>query len=139
VTMKKSLYLFLVLLGISVECRCQVTDSIFINLLKQNSFPIGSSELGAPDDDLEFLKGLLKGKRIVSMGEATHGTKQFAQLKCRFFKFLVENLHFNIIAIEADFGLTMAINDYVLGLNDNGRRALRELLFFHCVNVETWK
>ena len=137
--MQKSLYLFLVLFGISVNCSCQVADSIFINLLKQNSFSIRSSELGAADDDLEFLKDLLKDKRIVSMGEATHGTKQFAQLKCRFFKFLVENLHFNIIAMEADFGVTMEINDYVLGINDNGRGALRKLLFFHCVNEETWQ
>jgi erythromycin esterase len=107
--------------------------------LKQNSFSIKSSELVAPDDDLKFLKGLLKDKRIVSMGEATHGTKQFAQLKCRFFKYLVENLDFNIMAIEADFGVTMAVNDYVLGINDDGREALKKLLFFHCVNEETWE
>lgn len=122
-----------------MNCGCQDTDSLFINLLKQNSFSIKSSELSAPDDDLKFLKGLLKDKRIVSMGEATHGTKQFAQLKCRFFKYLVENLDFNIIAIEADFGATMAVNDYVLGINDDGREALKKLLFFHCVNDETWE
>ena len=122
-----------------MNCGCQDTDLLIINLLKQNSFSIKSSELSAPDDDLKFLKSLLKDKRIVSMGEATHGTKQFAQLKGRFFKYLVENLDFNIIAIEVDFGVTMAVNDYVLGINDDGREALKKLLFFHCVNEETWE
>lgn len=40
--------------------------------------------------DLEPLKTILKDKKIVAMGEATHGTKEFFQMKHRMLEFLVE-------------------------------------------------
>jgi len=125
-----------VLMG-SNQSFAQSADSSLSVLLKGNAHVIESCELTAPLKDLLFLKKLFEGKRIISMGEATHGTREFAQLKGRFFKYLVEELDFNIIALEADFGEALAVNEYVLGTHDDGLGALMRLKFFHCVNEET--
>lgn len=64
-------------------------------------------------DDLRPLTDAFEGKQIVGMGEATHGTREFFQLKHRLLRFLVERLDFRIFGLEANFSETLAINDYV--------------------------
>jgi erythromycin esterase len=49
------------------------------------------------------------------MGEATHGTREFQQLKVRMFRFLVEQLGFTVFGIEANWPESLAVNEYVLG------------------------
>lgn len=41
------------------------------------------------------------------MGEATHGTKEFFQLKHKIFRYLAEKHNFRIFAFEADMGEAM--------------------------------
>lgn len=65
-------------------------------------------------EDLMPLKTILEGKRIVAMGEATHGTKEFFQMKHRMLQFLVEEMGYNVFGIEASMPDCMAVNDYVL-------------------------
>jgi len=64
--------------------------------------------------DLEALKEVLQNKKIIAMGEATHGTKEFFEMKHRMFEFLVEELGYRIFAIEADFARAQIVNDYIL-------------------------
>src|SRR5512145_1222218 len=52
-------------------------------------------------DDLEPLRRLVGDARIVSLGEATHGTREFFQMKHRILRFLVERMGFTAFAIEA--------------------------------------
>lgn len=51
---------------------------------------------------------------VVGLGEATHGTKEFFELKHRIFKFLVENHNFKVLAYEFSFRKSLKINDFVL-------------------------
>lgn len=51
---------------------------------------------------------------VIALGEATHGTKEFCELKHRLFRFLVENYSYKILAYEYSFRKSIAINDYVL-------------------------
>ncbi len=59
------------------------------------------------------LKSLFDDKEIIGMGEATHGTKEFFDIKAKFFKFLVTNCNYKVIAIEASTGGCSYINDYI--------------------------
>jgi erythromycin esterase len=61
------------------------------------------------------LRARLKDARIVAMGEATHGTREFQQIKVQMFRYLVENLGFTVFGLETNWPESLAVNDYVLG------------------------
>jgi erythromycin esterase len=65
-------------------------------------------------DDLAPLGGMLAGVRIVGVGEATHGTQEFFAVRRRLLEFLTVELGFNVLAIEASYSATRALNDYVV-------------------------
>lgn len=51
--------------------------------------------------DLAFLQDLLVDKRMVQLGESTHGAREFSQAKLRLIKYLHEELGYNTIAFES--------------------------------------
>jgi hypothetical protein len=53
--------------------------------------------------DLQFLKPLLEGKRIVLLGEAAHGVAESNWAKVRLIKFLHEQMGFDVVAFESSF------------------------------------
>jgi erythromycin esterase-like protein len=56
---------------------------------------------------------------MVGLGEGTHGTKEFCELKTRVFRYLVENHNYKILAYEYSFKKSLKINDYILsGIGD---------------------
>jgi erythromycin esterase len=57
---------------------------------------------------------MLSKARVVSLGESTHGTREFFKLKHRLIEYCVTELGFTIIAFEANYGSMLAVNDYVL-------------------------
>lgn len=68
--------------------------------LRQNAHALELESTGF--DDLEFLRPLLKGKRIVQLGENTHGVREYSVLKARIVQFLHQELGFEVIAFESD-------------------------------------
>jgi erythromycin esterase-like protein len=71
-------------------------------------------EAGHGFDDMQPLKQVVGDARIVALGEATHGTREFFQLKHRMVEFLATQMGFNIFAIEANMPEAYKLNDYVL-------------------------
>ena len=53
--------------------------------------------------------------RIVALGEATHGNREFQALKLEVFRVLVENCGVRALALEGDFGGCEAVNRYIHG------------------------
>jgi len=64
-------------------------------------------------DDLEPLRKLVGDARIVSLGEATHGTRECFQMKHRILRFLVERMGFSAFAIEATWPEANRLDRYV--------------------------
>lgn len=83
--------------------------------LRGNAVRLASLRADATFADLMPLKARLADARVVAMGEATHGTREFQQLKIRMFRFLVEELGFTVFGIEANWPESLAVNRYVLG------------------------
>lgn len=83
--------------------------------LKANAIRITSCQSDAPAADLMALLPHLQDARIVAMGEATHGTREFQQLKVRMFRFLVERLGFTVFGIESNWPESLSVNEYVMG------------------------
>lgn len=51
--------------------------------------------------DLQFLKPLLAGKRIVQLGESSHGVAEYSEAKTRLIRFLHQEMGFEVIAFES--------------------------------------
>ncbi|MFN0112713.1 MAG: erythromycin esterase family protein [Blastocatellia bacterium] len=83
--------------------------------LQRSALPLKSVEAGNGFEDLQPLKETLKDVRIVALGEATHGTREFFQFKHRLVEFLVRELGFTIFAIEVQYMKCLPVNEYVLG------------------------
>ena len=85
-----------------------------LSWLRRRAIPLATVEARRGFADLQPLKQIIAGARIVALGEATHGTREFFQLKHRLLEFLVTELGFTTFAIEANWPESLAVNDYVL-------------------------
>ncbi len=85
-----------------------------VNWVQQNAIPVTSVQAGNGSADLQPLKEVLGDAKIVSLGEATHGTKEFFQMKHRLLEFLVTEMGFTHFSIEANMPEAYKLNDYVL-------------------------
>lgn len=83
------------------------------NWLEQNTLSFKDDSLFLAPLKYEKLTDYLEGKRIVALGEPTHGSKQAQLLRLQLFKFLVEHKGFRTIALEA-VDNSGVVNDYVL-------------------------
>lgn len=98
--------------------------------LKSRAIPLKSVEAGHGFDDLKPLKKVLKDARIVGLGEATHGSREFFLFKHRMLEFLVKEMGFNVFAIEASYPACMNINDYALHGKGDRAEALASQKFW---------
>jgi len=98
-----------------------------VTAINSELIPLKSVEATSDFSDLEGLKSILKDKRIVGLGEATHGTHEFFTFKHRMLEFLVKEMGFKTFTIEADFAGTFAMNDYVVNRNGTVLEALEEM------------
>jgi len=85
-----------------------------LDWLGASAIALTTVEAGHGFDDLQRLGALIGNARIVSLGEATHGTREFFQLKHRLLEYLVAELEFTWFGIEANYPECLRVNDYVL-------------------------
>jgi erythromycin esterase len=98
--------------------------------IHQNAIPISTVEAGHGFDDLQRLKPVIHDARIVALGEATHGTREFFQLKHRMVEFLASQMGFTIFSIEANMPEAYRLNDYVLHGTGDPRELLKGMYFW---------
>ncbi len=68
--------------------------------IKENYIPVRSLT-SKYFSDLQFLKPLLEGRRIVQLGESGHGVAEFNKVKVRLIKFLHQEMGFQVMAFES--------------------------------------
>ena len=98
--------------------------------VKQKAARLNTVEAGQGLDDLSPLSAMVSGARVVGLGEATHGTREFFQLKHRMLEYLVEKEGFRVFAIEANLTEARRVNDYVLHGKGTAAEALAGLYFW---------
>jgi erythromycin esterase len=91
----------------------QVSSDV-LEWIRAAAIPLASAEPRHGHRDLEPLRAIIGDARIVSLGEATHGTREFFTLKHRLIEFCVAELGFTMVVMEANFAEALAVNDYVL-------------------------
>jgi erythromycin esterase-like protein len=82
--------------------------------VRGNAIRLTTPEAGHGFQDMEPLKKVVGNARIVSLGEATHGSREFFQLKHRMLEFLATEMGFTIFSIEANMPEAYKLNDFVL-------------------------
>lgn len=81
--------------------------------IESNGMPFEGSHLSLPHSDIGFLRDMVGDARIVSLGENTHGTRDFFEMKARILRFLVEETGFDAFAIEATWPEANRLDGYV--------------------------
>lgn len=71
-----------------------------------------------PFSEMNALVYSLKDARVVMLGEATHGTAEFYDLRAEITLQLIRNHGFGLVAVEGDWPDASRLRRYVLGLND---------------------
>ncbi|HEX6903722.1 MAG TPA: erythromycin esterase family protein [Thermoanaerobaculia bacterium] len=98
--------------------------------VKSRAIPFNTAEAGNGFADLQPLKKMIGDARIVSLGEGTHGTREFFQMKHRLTEFLASEMGFTLFAIEANMPEAYAVNEYVFTGKGDPKELLKGMYFW---------
>src|SRR5439155_1457194 len=98
--------------------------------IRANAIPLKTVQAGNGFADMEPLTKIVGNARIVALGEATHGTREFFQLKHRMIEFLATRMGFTIFSIEANMPEAYRLNDYVLNGKGDPAQLLKGMYFW---------
>ena len=76
---------------------------------------IATTEPGSDLRDLESIREMVGGSRVVGVGESAHGIQEFLALRQRIVEFLVQRMGFTAVALESGLPESKIVYDYVLG------------------------
>jgi erythromycin esterase len=102
----------------------------FIRWARENAIPLKTVEAGNGFTDISRIADIVNGSQIVALGEATHGSREFFQLKHRMIEFLATQKGFSTFAIEANMPEAYRLNDFVLHGKGDPRQLLRGMYFW---------
>lgn len=81
-----------------------------------------------PESNLEMLISSASNKKLVLLGEASHGTHEYYLWRDKISRKLIENHDFNFIAVEGDFASLYQLNRYVKNMEGAEKSAKDVLL-----------
>ncbi|MEW2185353.1 erythromycin esterase family protein [Streptomyces cellulosae] len=84
-----------------------------VSAVRQAARPLRTVEPDGPLDDLRPLKGIVGDARLVGIGQAAHGGRDFLALQHRMFRYLVEEEGFRLFVLEAPWSAGLRLDDYV--------------------------
>jgi len=67
-------------------------------------------------------------KKLVLLGEASHGTHEYYIWRDKISRRLIEEHGFNFIAVEGDFASLCKLNQYVKNIGGSGKSAREDLM-----------
>lgn len=104
----KNLTNIILIFGITL-ISCESKTEKWSAWIQENSNSIALSDT-TNYQDLEFLKDILKEKRIVFLGESGHGVAEYTILKSRIIRYLHEELDFDVLAFESNSADAFAVD-----------------------------
>ncbi len=87
-------------------------EQLLVDELNQIITPLYGPDLTLDNSDIEVFSEF-GNATIIGLGEATHGTKEFFEMKHRLFKYFVEQHGFKIFGFEADMGESIYIDRFI--------------------------
>ena len=99
-----------------------------VQWLRKEALPIATTEPASPTDDIANLAKTLATARVIGIGEATHGTREYFRLKHRLLERLVTHHGLTLLAMEADFGEAERIDEWLRTGDGTVEDALKRLV-----------
>ena len=128
--MARSVRSFIAILAVGLSVGSGAQTPSVDEWVRTNAIRLTTVEAGHGFADLQPLKGIIGSARIVTLGEATHGSREFFQLKHRLLEFLATEMGFTIFSIEANMPEAYRLNDYVLNGTGDPAQLLRGMYFW---------
>jgi len=107
-----------------------------VQWIREAASPLGTTSPGSGLDDLEPLRRMIGPARVVGLGEATHGSREFFDLRHRFFEYLVRELGFTVLAVESSWPESIAVDEYLLTGSGDPRLMLMTMRSSQIYNTE---
>lgn len=98
----------LITAGLVSEAQSQSGDLEYIEILSEFATEISSEE-----DMYQLGETIEDERRLVLMGEASHGTSEFYTYRAALARYLIEEQGFRFIAVEGDWPAAKRVNQYV--------------------------
>jgi erythromycin esterase len=95
-----------------------------VDELKLRAHKLATAEAGNGFEDLKAFGDAVGDARIVALGEASHGTREFFQMKHRLLEYLVREKGFTVLAREQNWSDSLAIDRYIKAGEGDPRRQL---------------
>ncbi|MFJ7196099.1 MULTISPECIES: erythromycin esterase family protein [unclassified Streptomyces] len=92
----------------------------FTDWLRRHAVPLTHLDSRAPLDDLEPLCDIIGTARVVAIGENSHFIDEFARLRQRILRFLVERCGFTVLAFEYGFSEGFPLDAWARGEGAEG-------------------
>jgi erythromycin esterase len=105
--------------------------------LEQEIFPLSGVNPDLGCVDLAPILAKIDGAHIVALGESTHATREFFLLRSRIINCLVQEQGFNLLAVEANWTESLAVNNAIQNNQGDLASALQGLYFWH-LNTESF-
>jgi erythromycin esterase len=101
-----------------------------ISWLRQNIVPLTSASPGSDLNDIASSEPMISTARVIGLGEATHNTREFFELKHRIVEYVVNQGCPTLLLMEAPFPQSMAVNRYILTGEGDPSHALASLAYW---------
>jgi erythromycin esterase len=86
-----------------------------VRWIQQNALPLRTVDPGGSDADLAALPQIVGDATIVGLGEETHDTHEFIDVKAQLTEYLISHLGFTTFVLENDWGRSQQIDAYING------------------------
>lgn len=93
-------------------------DHTLVTAIEKEAIPLTGAV-----NDYDAIVHAATGKQFVLIGEASHGTKEFYDIRAEITQRLIQEQGFDAVAVEADWPDAYAVNRYVSGLGNAGTAA----------------
>src|SRR5215813_14252637 len=118
------------LVGLAIPALLAQRSESPVDWVRSHAIRLVTAEAGHGFADLQPIERIIGDARIVSLGEATHGSREFFQFKHRMLEFLASEMGFSIFSIEANMPEAYRLNDYVLNGTGDPAQLLRGMYFW---------
>lgn len=106
------------------------SERAFVDWARKNAIPLKTVEARNGFTDMSGIGDIVGDARIVALGEATHGTREFFQLKHRIIEYLATQKGFAVFSIEANMPEAYRLNDFVLRGEGDPKKLLEGMYFW---------
>lgn len=105
-------------------------DDALLEGLADHTVALSTTDPMVRGDDLDDLPDAFTDARVVALGEATHGTREFFRVKHQILRYLVTEHDARTFALEANFSEALALDEYVVHGRGDPEAALEGVYFW---------